>query len=61
MEKEYLGDGVYVEYDGFGLVLTTEDGISTTNRIVLENEVYSSLVGYVGRLQKHLDSRVEVD
>jgi hypothetical protein len=43
----YVGDGVYVEYDGFSLILTTEDGVSTTNRIVLEPEVYNSLVNFV--------------
>lgn len=49
--KNYLGDGVYVEYDGFGLVLTTEDGVSVTNRIVLEPEVWHSLEEYVKLLQ----------
>jgi hypothetical protein len=43
MEKPYLGDGVYVEHDGFAFVLTTEDGIRVTNRIVLEPEVYTAL------------------
>jgi hypothetical protein len=49
--KMYLGDGVYVEFDGYSLVLTTENGIETTNRIVLEPEVYSNLVEYVDRLK----------
>jgi len=34
-KKLYLGDGVYVEYNG-DVILTTEDGIRVTNRIVLE-------------------------
>jgi len=45
--KLYLGDGVYVEYDGHAFWLTTEDGISVTNRICLEPEVYTALVRYV--------------
>lgn len=45
--KAYLGDSVYVTHDGHGLVLTTEDGISILNRIVLEPEVYAALVQYV--------------
>lgn len=49
--KTYIGDGVYVAFDGFGLVLTTEDGISATNRIVLEPEVYSELVKFVEMLR----------
>jgi ribosomal protein L14 len=38
--KRYVGDGVYIDFDGFSIVLTTEDGRSVTNRIVLEPEVY---------------------
>lgn len=45
--KQYLGDAVYVDYDGYDLILTTEDGLSTTNRIVLEPNVYRALLDYV--------------
>lgn len=48
--KAYLGDGCYVDFDGFALVLTTENGIDTTNRIVLEPEVYRALEEYVQQL-----------
>ena len=51
MAKCYLGDGAYVDFDGFALVLTTENGISETNRIVLEPEVYMALVRYVEELK----------
>ncbi len=51
-DKTYLGDGAYVEYDGYALVLTTENGIEVTNRIVLEPNVYHSLVEYVARLKR---------
>lgn len=47
-EKEYIGDGVYVEInEGGQIVLTTEDGIKTTNIIYLEPEVYAALTEYV--------------
>lgn len=46
-EKTYLGDGVYVQTTPIGLELTTEDGISVTNRIILEPEVLSALLRYV--------------
>ena len=51
MKKEYLGDSVYVEYDGWSLVLTTENGYhdDPRNRIVLEPEVYAALARYVER------------
>jgi ribosomal protein S27AE len=35
-DKRYLGDGCYVEVDDVGIVLTTENGIRVTNRIVFE-------------------------
>lgn len=49
--KRYLGDGVYAAHDGYALCLTTEDGVSTTNEIYLEPEVYAALVAYVAALQ----------
>ena len=48
--KVYLGDGVYVSFDGYALVLTTEDGLQETNRIVLEPEVYTALIQYTEQL-----------
>lgn len=48
--KGYLGDGVYVTVRRGTLVLTTENGLRVTNRIVLEPEVYAALLGYVVRV-----------
>jgi hypothetical protein len=48
--KEYLGDGVYVEYDGGSLTLTTEDGVRKTNEIIIEPEVYKALRAFVQRI-----------
>ena len=47
-EKHYLGDGVYVDWDGDMLVLTTGDGIRVTNTIFLEPEVIDALLAYLG-------------
>lgn len=55
--KRYLGDGVYADHDGHGLVLTTEDGISETNRIVLEPEVYEALLQYVQALREVYEAK----
>ena len=49
--KVYLGDGAYVSFDGWGLSLTTENGISTTNEIYIEPVVWRALVAYVKQLQ----------
>jgi hypothetical protein len=50
--KEYLGDAVYVKIDDFGIILTTEDGIKITNRIVLEPSTIDSLVTYIEKHKK---------
>lgn len=48
--KRYLGDGVYADFDGLDVVLTTENGLEETNRIVLEDsvlEAFSNWIEYV--------------
>lgn len=51
MPKEYLGDGAYADFDGYHVVLTTENDISTTSRICLEPEVLHNFEQYVQRLK----------
>ena len=49
--KIYLGDGVCAESrDDRSIVLTTDDGVRTTNTIVLEPEVFESLQRFVASL-----------
>jgi hypothetical protein len=48
--KTYLGDGVYADWDGHPFVITTENGIAVTNRIVLELETYEALEKWVHQL-----------
>jgi len=50
MSKRYIGDAVYVDCDGYYIILTTEDGISVTNRICLEPSTWRQLVAYVREL-----------
>ena len=45
--KAYLGDGVYLETYKDGIVLTTENGISVTNRIYLEYDILNEFMKYV--------------
>ena len=54
--NRYLGDGAYVDVDGDALWLTTEDGISVTNRICLDPEVYQALTDYVSALKESPDA-----
>lgn len=60
--KQYLGDGVYADYDGYMLILTTEDGENILNTIYLEPEVYVALVRYVEYLrQKNMRGELNND
>ena len=38
-ERKYIGDGVYIYFNGVDFVLYTSDGINETNKIVLEPQV----------------------
>ncbi len=47
--KTYLGDGAYVQEGSFRgeLVLTTEDGISVQNRVVLEDVMVELIQAWI--------------
>jgi hypothetical protein len=51
--KLYLGDSIYADWDGHGIVLTTENGYldDPRNRIVLEPQVYAVLLEFVRTLE----------
>ena len=49
VEKEFLGDGVYVEVENGMFKVTTENGIEATNTIFLEPAIYHALVKYATR------------
>ncbi len=53
MKKEYLGDSVYVTFDGYHVVLTTENGLpdDPSNTIALDPNVIQSLNEYLDRLK----------
>lgn len=47
-KKQYVGDSVYVDEDNFGsVILTTEDGVRTSNAIVLEPETLVNLIQWL--------------
>ena len=46
MRQQYIGDGVYVEHDGYQLILTAENGIQVLETIYLDPDVFSKLVAY---------------
>jgi len=52
MDKIYLGDGAYVEYDGYSYILTAENGIKATNTIVLDPDAMKMLFTFVEKMKK---------
>ncbi len=50
-KKIYLGDGAFVQLGSFAteVVLTTEDGISVQNRVVLGPSEIDALMGWLKR------------
>lgn len=52
MQKVYLGDAVYADFDGYHIVLTTEDGISITNRICLDPGVVEAFNRYLKKFDE---------
>lgn len=51
-QKAYIGDGIYADFDGYAIVLTTENGVSVTNTIVVEPREWRALEAYVARLKE---------
>ncbi len=49
--KDYLGDSVYADFDGYHIVLTTENGFGPTNTIALEPEVLAALNRFSERIK----------
>jgi hypothetical protein len=47
----YLGDGLYVDFDGFQIRLFASDGINHTNTVYLEPSVIAAFLNYVKDLR----------
>lgn len=48
--KDYLGDSVYADFDGRGIVLTTDNGTGASNTIYMEPEVLRALNRFYERM-----------
>jgi hypothetical protein len=53
--KEYLGDGVYCDFDGYHFILTTENGEHISNIIYLEANVLKALKRYTSDVYSMLN------
>jgi hypothetical protein len=56
VQREYLGDSVYAECDGFGITLTTNNGYpdDPRNKIFLEPAVIAALLEYIEKQKERL-------
>jgi hypothetical protein len=50
---QYLGDGVYVKYDGYGMWLHANSHDDPTDRIYLEPQVFDSMNRFVEKIKKN--------
>jgi hypothetical protein len=55
VNKTYIGDGVYVSFDGSQFEVITSDGRQATNTIYLEFAVFDNLVRYVENVKATLE------
>jgi hypothetical protein len=58
-KKRYLGDGAYVNFDGYNVVLTAENGIEAYETIGLEPQVLDNFLNYVQELKNFIASYKE--
>ncbi len=54
VNKIYLGDGAYAEFDGLNIVVTAENGIVATNTVYLEKDAILRLFEFC-LAQKFMD------
>lgn len=52
VKRKYLGDSVYIEYNGYEITLSTGHHTPETNVIVLDSEVMSNLQKFVAEINK---------
>ena len=50
--KDYIGDGVYIHYDGYGITLNANDAINPTDSIYLEPEVCSGFLRFIETIKE---------
>lgn len=48
--KDYIGDGVYVEFDGFGIKVMANSPDNPTDTIYFEPDVSSKFIDFIKRV-----------
>lgn len=52
LKQTYIGDGVYVEFDGYGYWLKANDPNHPTDKIYLEPQVLTQLINFLQRCEQ---------
>jgi hypothetical protein len=52
IDDSYLGDGLYVSFDGWQIELYASNGIEKTNSVLLDSDTLAAFLKYVERLQQ---------
>lgn len=47
--KTYLGDGLYVNFDGYQLMVSAENGVVATDTVYMEPNVLVALLRFAGQ------------
>jgi hypothetical protein len=55
--KEYLDDGIYFEITPSEIIITTSNGLETTNEIVMDRNMIQKLVN---RFNYHVDPQFHI-
>jgi len=50
--EDYIGDGVYTEWDGFGILLKANHHKHPTDKVYLEPAVFVSLLNFASKFLK---------
>jgi hypothetical protein len=51
-DREYLGDGLYAHFDGYGFELRANSYDTPSDKVYLEPEVLERLIGFTERIKK---------
>jgi hypothetical protein len=53
--QDYLGDGLYVEFDGWQYKLYASNGVRITNEVYLDESVLAAFFDFVKRSKEQRD------
>lgn len=59
MTDEYLGDGVYVSFDGYHFILKANSYTVPTSIIALDPHVFNALVAYARKINSAMNEDKE--